>query len=88
MNYNYKIKEIIANKELFGWIAQAMQLGKEKFLLKYASKLGSISGFIVEQINVQNNISNVKNKTFDIDKSINLQLNKIKKIIYNKINQI
>ena len=42
----------------------------------------------VLQINVQNNISNVKNKTFDIDKSINLQLNKIKKIIYNKINQI
>jgi len=57
LNYNYKIKEIIANKELFGWIAQAMQLGKEKFLLKYAPKLGSISGFIVEQINVQNKLS-------------------------------
>ncbi len=66
MNNSYKIKEILANKELFEWIAKAKALGADKFLLKYKQDLGAAASFIAEQLQLEKK-ANVKLPTWQLN---------------------
>lgn len=53
MNNNYKIKEILANKELFDWINKAKAIGLDKFLFKNKQNLGALAHFVAEQLQLE-----------------------------------